>query len=93
MKLLTTQREAWEGVKENLAERQRRVLEALDKYRDGLTSHEYADLIGQPLHAVSGRFSELRQYGRIVPKGKRRTPSGKQAIVWAIPQVQGELFQ
>jgi predicted transcriptional regulator len=63
------------------------------KAREDLTSDEYAQRTGRGINAVSGRFSELRDSGLIVPSGKRRpTRTGSSAKAWKLAPKSGELF-
>jgi orotidine-5'-phosphate decarboxylase len=58
---------------------------ALRVIRDGhgATCAEVAAHLGLPMHAVSGRLTELRIQGRIHDKGQRRAgPSGRLGVVW-----------
>jgi len=41
-----------------------------------------------PHQSCSPRFRELAQAGRIVVQGKRKTASGKDALVWVLPVFQ-----
>ena len=62
---------------------QMRVLDALRRSREGLTSHELAALLGEDLVSVSPRLRPLANKGLVRDSGERRAgPSGTKSIVW-----------
>ena len=54
------------------ASKKRRILEILRIHPEGLTMHEVADIMGVPLHTISGRFGELQYEGRITINGTKK---------------------
>lgn len=82
--MLSTQRRAWEYVKENLTDRQKTVYYLLAEHKDGLTSKETARFLGVELNTISGRFSELKDLDLIKGIGIRKNPNGRDATIWAI---------
>jgi len=64
------------------------ILAILHRHPFGLTSKEIGEMVEKPLHAISGRFSELKQSGKIYGTGERR----KGAEVLVTVQRQGRLI-
>lgn len=59
----------------------------------GCTADELAAILGVDRYTIQPRTSELRRKNLIVDsKLRRRNASGKKAIVWTIPEAQGELY-
>jgi hypothetical protein len=57
----------------------RRVLEAIENAKDGLTVDELSAMWQVGANVVSGRFTELKTAGLITVEGTRRTRAGCQA--------------
>lgn len=71
-----TSRQAFERIHPNLPKARNEVYLAICLTLDkGLTAKEYAKQTGQPLHAVSPRFTELRKEGWIEYRGEVRDGS------------------
>lgn len=81
-RILPTQREAYEHILDSLTERQAVVFNTIQANPRGVTMHDTAVALGVPLHTISGRFSELKAIGLIVPVGKQKMPWGRSAMVW-----------
>lgn len=83
----------------NLGERQREVLEFIERCGDfGSTSEEAVNGLNRKINCISGRFSELKAKNRIIWACKRKTSSGHMADVYIInkkyiPEVEIELKQ
>jgi hypothetical protein len=58
-------------VADTLTDRQNTVLERVSASRGGITSKELANALETPLHAISGRITELKAQGRIREHGRR----------------------
>lgn len=72
-------RAAFEKLSEHLNPARLDVLFAVSKTLDnGATSKEVAEYLGKPLHAISGRLTELAREGWIERTGKTRDG----AAVW-----------
>lgn len=71
-----TSRQAFERVQPKMAQARQDVLLAVSLSLDtGLTSKEYSERSGKPLHAVSGRFTELAREGWIERTNETRNGS------------------
>ncbi|KAJ3082379.1 hypothetical protein HK102_001741 [Quaeritorhiza haematococci] len=67
------------------AQRQRDILYAYvcEQYMLGTTNQEAEDALGMPAQTITPRMLELRREGLVVDSGeKRRTRSGRRAVVW-----------
>lgn len=63
--------------------RARVLAELLQRGRRGATDHELCAALGLIKDTVAPRRTELRDDGLVVDSGRRRrTPSGRSAIVW-----------
>jgi len=58
-------------VADTLTDRQNAVLERILASERGITSKELANALETPLHAISGRITELKAQGRIREAGRR----------------------
>lgn len=67
---------------ERIAKMREHVFTAIQHSITGMTRYEIADHIGVDSSVVSGRIADLHKSGRIIPNGKRETPSGSKAIIW-----------
>lgn len=69
-------RAAWEKVVGDLNQRQREVCDAVFHQRHrGATAKEVATALNKPLHAISGRFTELKDKQMLIPKEESRDGS------------------
>lgn len=48
-----------------------RILELVSRFASGISTIEIAQIMGVPLHYISGRFTELKHDNIIVDKGKK----------------------
>lgn len=78
-----TSREAYAGIKPKLGIKQKIVYQAIETLGEA-TSEKVADFLGEPINYVSGRFTELKNYGMIVSTGTTKNKSGSTAKTWAI---------
>jgi hypothetical protein len=79
--------EAHKTIQRSKSERREAVYKAIERRPGaGITVDELAELWQETPNAISGRFSELAQRGRIVKDGVRKTRSGCNAAVWRIKQ-------
>jgi predicted ArsR family transcriptional regulator len=70
------------SVAPTLGARQAAVVDVVRR-RGGATCAEVAAALGLPMHAVSGRITELRLQGRLADSGARRIgTSGRAGAVW-----------
>lgn len=63
-------KEIYPIIKKQLNQRQATVLKALKEIQPA-TGQEIANLLGVPLHTISGRITELKQKKRVEVIGKR----------------------
>ena len=76
-----TQRESWDAMQGGLSKRQEAVLAEIKA--NPSTLFELSARLNRPVNCVSGRVTELKKRGEIVPVGRRVNPaSGKPGIVW-----------
>lgn len=69
----------------SVADLEQRVLDALGRHQDGLTTHQLAEYLNIPLVSVSPRMAPLRNKGFVVDSGKRHAgDSGRMSIVWRL---------
>jgi hypothetical protein len=59
-----------EKIKPELGKWQKLVFDCIVKYGE-ITSKDVAFWLGVPLHKISGRFTELKEKGKIIETGKR----------------------
>lgn len=79
---------AYERVRPSIGDEQARILAWLrDRGDKGGTAREYALHAGKPLHAVSGRFSELAHDGLI---RKAALPRREDCGVWCAVECGGD---
>lgn len=80
--------EAGESVAPKIGRLQRITLDVIAGMRaHGRTSDEAAEACGMDRWSIQPRVSELRKKGLIADSGqRRRNVTGKQAIVWTLPQ-------
>jgi predicted HTH transcriptional regulator len=76
-------------VKPNLSERQRQVMEVMNKFKR-LTSYEVALKMGVELHTISGRFSEISKLGLIKRDGTRKIKDSN-FTVWEVVEEKKEI--
>jgi len=62
---------AFATIADSLTNRRNDVLSVILRNPDGVTSKEIAETLDMPLHAISGRITELKERGRITEHGKR----------------------
>jgi len=75
---------AADSMKPSKARLQQMVLDALADHGPA-TSHELAYITGQTYAGIQPRTAELRIEEKIVDSGlRRKTPSGKNSIVWRL---------
>lgn len=56
----------------NVTGRRKQVYDFIVRCKEtGATSHEISQALGIPLHAISGRISELKLIGRVIVVGER----------------------
>lgn len=74
--------EAVEGT--TAARMERKVLEGLAQYPDGLTCHELVEVTGIPYESVTPRIKPLRAKNLVLDSGLRRSKPGSNRlqIVW-----------
>jgi transcription initiation factor IIE alpha subunit len=63
---------------------QRRVLELLMSWPEGLTDEEQQHKLGMNPSTQRPRRIELERRGLVVAAGTRRTTSGRMAVVWRV---------
>jgi hypothetical protein len=69
----------------SVADLEQKVLDALRRHADGLTTHQLAEYLDIPLVSVSPRMAPLRAKELVVDSGERRKgPSGVKSIVWKV---------
>jgi len=69
-----------------LGERQEQVFQAINKYSP-ITNTELSTILKLPINCVTGRVKELRDYGLVMEKGKRKCNiTGKMCYVWGKKQ-------
>jgi DNA-binding CsgD family transcriptional regulator len=77
--------EAFHVIKDNLTDRERRVLSIIKLYSrptsQGITAEEIADQMGVTVNTISGRCSSLKLKGKIYKSGTRKTRSGCSAAI------------
>lgn len=60
-----------------------KVLDALRRHYDGLTTHQLAEYLDASLVSISPRMAPLRKKGLVFDSGERRKgSSGVKSIVW-----------
>lgn len=65
-----------------------RVLNAIEREANGLTTDECADRLGETVLSIRPRFTELAAKGEIEDSGlRRKNASGRSATVWRIARV------
>lgn len=74
--------EALGSVRESLPEVRARVFQAIRERPEGMTCDEVEVALEMPHQTASARITELRDLGRIVSIGRRKTRSGRGANVW-----------
>lgn len=80
-----TQRAAYEDAQASAASLREAVVTVLTKNARGLTADEIALRLGSTPFAIRPRVTELKQAGRVVDTGARRSNlSGRSAIVVAL---------
>ena len=76
---------AFHVIKDELTERERRVLSIIKLYSrptsQGITAEEIADQMGVTVNTISGRCSSLKLKGIIYKSGTRKTRSGCSAAI------------
>jgi hypothetical protein len=69
----------------DVADLEGKVLDALRRHVDGLTTHQLADYLDIPLVSVSPRMAPLRTKGLVCDSGDtRRIGTGRASIVWKV---------
>jgi len=67
-----TSQEAFEKVQPQIKIIHQEIIGLMEHLTNGLTSKEYAGIVGKGLNQISGRFSELSKMGMIVKTDIRR---------------------
>lgn len=67
-----TSQDAFKHAEASIKQTQQEILDLLQHLTLGITSKEYAAIVGKGINAISGRFSELAKMGRIHKTGDRR---------------------
>src|SRR5579864_6670866 len=81
-------RAAWEQVLRKLTESQESVLEVIHNvHPEPITPKEIANVMGKPLHSVSGRCTELKEQGLVEPSDVVRNGSRALRLADAIPSL------
>lgn len=81
MTVANTSREAYQSIKEKLGTKQEIVYEAL-KTLSQASNEEIADHLGWPINRVTGRMTELRNFGLVDVAGLTVGKSGHSAKLW-----------
>ena len=78
-----TQLDSWQITKKTIGRRQSEVLEVI-RVRRGAAGYEIAQVLHRPLHAISGRLTELANLGHITDNGRRAFNglTRRKVIVW-----------
>lgn len=85
-----SRREALESVRPHVAGLRARVLEHVRTQGErGSTCDEIEAALGLSHQTASARVHELARSGRLEPRGRRETRSGRRATVWAACEVSG----
>lgn len=65
--------EAFEKVEPKITLAHTEITDLLKHLTYGITSKEYAGIVGKSLNCISGRFSELAAMRKIIKTGQRRS--------------------
>lgn len=83
MNVQMTSLEAYADIKENLGERQMQVLNALEKFPNGLSNLQISRVLGLAINSVTPRVKELRDKGLVVfSHYVKDRVTGKRCMVW-----------
>lgn len=79
-----TQLKSWDELQGTIGAKQQAVLSLIKKSSNGLALFQISKFLQWPINRVSGRVTELKNFGLIVDSGNRvvNPESGKKAIVW-----------
>ena len=92
MLIRETSIEAWESVKHFLGPVDAKIVHAIIE-SDGMTSDEVEHRLDLKHQTVSAQIRHLTEKRVLCPSGaKRKTRSGRNAIVWTLAEVQLRLF-
>jgi hypothetical protein len=87
----TTTLKAYEILRPDINRRQSQVMLVL-RLLGQACNYELSQYLKLPINVVTPRILELRQQGRVIEAGRRRSPTGRQAIYWKIAEQQELLF-
>lgn len=83
MSVSMTSKDAYTAIKDKLGARQTAVYEAITEL--GVATNEaIAEHLNWPLQSVTGRVTELRNYGLIDVEGLGKNKSGFTAKLWSV---------
>lgn len=82
MTVAITSQQAYTAIKGKLGTKQTIVYEAL-KVLGQASNEDIADHLGWPINRVTGRMTELRNYGMAAVAGITRNKSGFSAKLWS----------
>lgn len=84
-----TSLEAYDSIKDQLNEKQKRVLEAITHLGGQATNEQIADYLGVGVHTVCPRTGELIAKEKIIRTDKKvKTKSNREAYVFVVKQNQ-----
>lgn len=78
-----TSRMAYDAIKHKIGKRQEAVYKIIER-RGVATSEDIADEMGLPMHAVSGRFTELLKLGLIGVEGTGKNRNGNTVRLYSV---------